>query len=180
MNSYVVFLRGVNVGGNATINMKELVSILENNRFYKVRSYINSGNIALQSDKSSQQLSGIIKKLILKHYNVSVEAIIKTKEELTGIISKSPFKKDENDYSKRLVAMLSGSINKSKESILLNDANIREAYYIDNDVIYIYYKDGAGKSKFSNNYIENKLKVSSTSRNWNTLLKMREIMDNHG
>jgi uncharacterized protein (DUF1697 family) len=179
MNTYVAFLRGVNVGGNAIINMKEFVSILENNQFDKVKSYINSGNIAFQSSKSSKQLSGTIKKLILEQYGVSIELIIKTKEDLTSIISKSPYKKDESDYSKRLVAMLSEPINKSKESILLNDDKIKEAYYVDNDLIYIYYKDGVGKSKFSNSYIENKLKISSTSRNWNTLLKMREIMDNN-
>jgi uncharacterized protein (DUF1697 family) len=179
MNTYAVFLRGVNVGGNTNISMKEFVSILENNNFYNVKSYINSGNIIFQYNNNSQRLHEIIKNLILKHYGFSVELIVKTKKEISDIIHNSPYKKDENDYSKRLVAMLSETIDKSKKSILLNDANIKEIYYLDKNLIYIYYQNGVGKSKFSNNYIENKLNVISTSRNWNTLLNILEIMNNN-
>jgi uncharacterized protein (DUF1697 family) len=178
MNTYVVFLRGVNVGGNTIIKMKEFVPVLENNKFYKVKSYINSGNVTFQCDCNSQRLNEIIKNLILKQYGFSVELIVKTKKEITDIIHNSPYKKDENDNSKRLVAMLSETIDKSKKSILLNDANIKEIYYPDNNLIYIYYQNGVGKSKFSNSYIENRLNVISTSRNWNTLLKILEIMNN--
>jgi uncharacterized protein (DUF1697 family) len=179
MNTYAVFLRGVNVGGNTIINMKELISILEKNKFYKVKSYINSGNITFQSDRNTQELNEIIKKLIQKNSGFPVDMIVKTEKELSEIINKCPYKVDESDNSKRLVAMLSGTIAKSEESILLNDEKIKESFYIHKNLIYIYYHDGAGKSKFTNSYIEKKLGVISTSRNWNTLLKILEIMNSY-
>lgn len=179
MNTYTVFLRGVNVGGNSIINIKEFVSILENNNYSKVKSYINSGNITFQSKNTSSTISNNIRELIITNFNIPVEIIVKTKRELDEIINNCPYKKDENDFSKRLVAMLTTKITKVQELALLNK-NINEPFYIIKDRIYIYYNDGVGKSKFTNNYIENTIKGVSTSRNWNTLLKMIEIMNNYG
>jgi len=180
MKTYAAFLRGINVGGNTLINMKELVSLFEKNQFSNVHSHINSGNIVFQSNENSNKLNELIKNLIINKYLIPVEVIIKTKDALRNIIENCPYKKDEDDLSKRLVAMLSESINKSKESLLKHDQSIIESYYIDHNLLYIYYINGVGKSKFSNNYIEKKLNVTSTSRNWNTLLKMLEIMNTYG
>ena len=179
MNTFAVFLRGVNVGGNAIINMKEFVLLQENNNYTGARSYINSGNITFQSKKTSSAVSKNIKKLIIENYSFPVEVIVKTKSELDEIINNSPYKDDESDFSKRVVALLSGDLSEGQESALLNNKNIIEPFYIVKDTIYIYYKNGAGRSKFTNNYIENTIKVVSTLRNWNTLLKMVEIMNTY-
>jgi len=40
--------------------------------------------------------------------------------------------------------------------------------------IYLYYPEGVGRSKLSNAVIENRLQISGTSRNWNTLTKLLE------
>jgi uncharacterized protein (DUF1697 family) len=45
------------------------------------------------------------------------------------------------------------------------------------DRIYLYCPGGYGKTKLSNNYFENKLKVEATTRNWKTLLKLNEIAE---
>ena len=47
-----------------------------------------------------------------------------------------------------------------------------EKYLIQNQVVYFSCPEGYGKTKFSNNFIENKLKVDATTRNLKTLLKL--------
>jgi uncharacterized protein (DUF1697 family) len=72
--------------------------------------------------------------------------------------------------------MLSGKMDKNKPSIFRDDKNVTENFYLNDDVLYIYYANGAGKSKFTTSYIEKKLGIIATARNWNTLEKMLELM----
>ena len=49
MEKYIVFFRGINVGGNNLLPMKVLVPLLEEAGFEKVSSYIQSGNLIFKS-----------------------------------------------------------------------------------------------------------------------------------
>src|SRR3989304_3778200 len=101
----------------------------------------------------------------------------KTQKELDEIILNNPFNsKKENDKSKRIVVMLSVNVSEDQASQLKSDVRIVENYYHKDDLLYIYYHDGAGRSKFTTAYIDKKLKVTSTARNWNTMLKMSEMI----
>jgi uncharacterized protein (DUF1697 family) len=40
--------------------------------------------------------------------------------------------------------------------------------------VYLYYPNGVGRSKLTNAFLENKLDVAGTARNWNTLKKLVE------
>ena len=45
---FVALLRGINVGGNCTVNMKELKNYFEELGYKGVKTYINSGNVIFQ------------------------------------------------------------------------------------------------------------------------------------
>lgn len=47
---YVALLRGINVGGNNPVNMKELARVLAEAGYSDVRTYINSGNVVFSAD----------------------------------------------------------------------------------------------------------------------------------
>ncbi len=47
MNSFLLFLRGINVGGSKKILMKDLTDLLESLGFFNVKTYIQSGNVWL-------------------------------------------------------------------------------------------------------------------------------------
>jgi uncharacterized protein (DUF1697 family) len=48
MNTYIALLRGINVSGNNSLPMKELVALLEDIGAKSVRTYIQSGNAVFQ------------------------------------------------------------------------------------------------------------------------------------
>jgi uncharacterized protein (DUF1697 family) len=54
-----------------------------------------------------------------------------------------------------------------------------EKYFIDGTIIYSVYPNDAGKTKMMNNFFDNKLKVSATSRNWNTVHELFSIASNN-
>ena len=180
MEEYVVFLRGVNVGGNNQVKMSDLKSGLLDGQFKDVKTYLNSGNIILSSMCSKNEVIDSIKEVVKSKFIIEIDMIIKNKTEIDHIMKSDPFSDTENDNSKRMVVMLSESVDEAKVSQFKEDNRIGENFYHCEDVLYIYYHNGAGRSKFTNNYIEKKLSVISTARNWNTMMKINEMMNENG
>lgn len=52
---YIALLRGINVGGNNRVPMKELKKCFEDLGFSNVLTYINSGNVIFETNKSSKK-----------------------------------------------------------------------------------------------------------------------------
>ena len=67
MKTYIALFRGINVGGNNVLPMKELVARLESIGAQNVKTYIQSGNAVFQSQETnalllSNKISASIKK----------------------------------------------------------------------------------------------------------------------
>ena len=52
MDKYISILRGINVGGNRKILMKDLEVLFEKLVFLKVETFIQSGNVVFESEKT--------------------------------------------------------------------------------------------------------------------------------
>ena len=50
-----------------------------------------------------------------------------------------------------------------------------EFFKITDEVIYCFYPNGVGRAKWHGTFFEKKLKVSSTTRNYNTMKKLTEL-----
>jgi uncharacterized protein (DUF1697 family) len=175
LNKYAIFLRGVNVGGNATVKMDVLKSALTENKYRDVSTHINSGNLIVSSLNDKEMLNQNITEIITAYFGIIVEMIIKTKNELLDIIENDPFDPEkETENSKKAVVMLSEKVDNDKVLVFKESSKIEENFYFKDDLLYIYYHNGAGRSKFTNNFIGKKLKVTATARNWNTILKMAD------
>ena len=62
--TYIVLLRGINVSGKNKIPMADLRDLLNNLQFQNLQTYIQSGNIILESDKSKTAICEIIRYFI--------------------------------------------------------------------------------------------------------------------
>jgi len=176
MEKYILFLRGVNVGGNAIISMTALKAAMAENQLAGASTYINSGNVIVASEADKTALKEKVREIIQHHFGLSVEMIVKTKVELENIISHNPFDPvGETDNSRKVVMMLSESVAEAKTDVIRADSRIIERFYLFGDLLYAYYPNGAGQSKFTTSYVEKKLNVIATGRNWNTLLKISAL-----
>lgn len=176
MNQYVIFLRGVNVGGNATVKMDVLKKSLTQSGFKQIISYINSGNLWVSSELDKIAAKKTTAAVIQKQFGLTVEMILKTKEELNEIIQNDPFDiNDTLDLSKKIVMMLSKEVDQVKIANFESLVKGNERFKFLGDLLYVYYSEGMGRSRFTNNFVENKLQVVSTARNWNTIVKMNDL-----
>ncbi|UOX33761.1 DUF1697 domain-containing protein [Flavobacterium sediminilitoris] len=179
MITHLVLLRGINVSGHNMIKMDALKKALENIGFQNVRTYIQTGNVFIDTEEKNGGSVGFqIKQEIFKIFGHEVPVIVIGKSDLEACFNNNQFLKDkECDTKKLYVAFISkeladGAMNDLKMSQVKPD----EAQ-IDSSRIFIKYAVGAGKTKFDQKYIEKKLSVTATIRNWNTVTKLLEMYD---
>ena len=170
MKKYIILLRGINVSGKNKILMVDLRELLAILNFQNVQTYIQSGNIILESDLEKNVICNIIKKGIKDKFGFDVPVIVRTNVELKKVIENYPFS-IENE---KIVAF--SFLNKVSKETAIEVKNIGEdKYKIVNDVVYLFCPSGFGKTKLTNNIIEKKLNVIATTRNLRTTLKLLEL-----
>ena len=170
MKKYVILLRGINVSGKNILPMSDLRQILNDLDFQNVQTYIQSGNIILESELSQVLICERIKKAILDKFGYEIPVIGRTIEEWEKVIEQYPF----STANEKIVAFtFLDRIIESKE-IQINNKGADE-FKLNKDVVYVYCQNGFGKSKITNNVFEKKLQVNATTRNLRTALKLLEL-----
>lgn len=177
MKTHLALLRGINVSGHNMIKMDALKQALENIGFKNVQTYIQSGNVFVDSEEESPSAVGFqIKQEIFRTFGHEVPVVVVGKKDLETCFIRNPYLGEkEVDTKKLYVAFLSAAMR--SESI--NDLKISQfkpdEAAVDESRIYIKYSVGAGKTRLDQKYIEKKLNVTATIRNWNTVTKLLEL-----
>lgn len=170
MEKYIILLRGINVSGKNKILMADLRDLLNNLGFLNVQTYIQSGNIILESTLEKKEICNIIKNGIQEKFGFDVPVIIRTIQEWKKAIENYPFPTG----NEKIVAF--AFLNKVSKEIEIEIKNIGEdKYKIVNDIVYLYCPSGFGKTKLTNNIFEKKLNVVATTRNLRTTKKLLEL-----
>jgi len=179
MTTHLALLRGINVSGHNMIKMEALKTTLEAIGFQNVQTYIQSGNVFVDTDEENASKVGfIIKQEIFKVFGHEVPIVVVNKDDLAVCFKNNPYLKEKDVDTKKLyVAFVSMTL----KSDSINDLKISQfkpdEASIDGNKIYIKYNVGAGKTRFDQKYIEKKLNVTATIRNWNTVTQLLKIYE---
>lgn len=179
MYRHLALLRGINVSGHNMIKMDALKTLLENVGFQNVQTYIQSGNVFVDSeDKNPSSVGFIIKQEIFKTFGYEVPVVVIGKDDLEACFKNNDYLKETAaDIKKLYVAFISRELSDGA----LNDLKISQfkpdEARIDKSRIYIKYAVGAGKTRLDQKYIEKKLNVTATIRNWNTVTNLLSLFE---
>ena len=163
LKPYIVLLRGVMPTGKNKIPKMSVLQEILLSEFDNVRTYIQSGNIVLTSNKSPWEIANKVSELIKLHIGAELSSIVTTKEDYN--IGRIFFTLTNDTLSPELVDKI------SKEKFESEELRIVE------DKLYMYLPKDASRTKLNNNYLERKLKIVATTRNFNTLQKLLDIID---
>ncbi len=106
----------------------------------------------------------------------STTIIVRSLAELEKIYPQNPFlNQPEKDLKWVVILFLTGTPETTAWEELCKAYKGPEELYLRGQEIFIYYTNDIGHSKLTNAYIEKKLKVSGTGRNWNTFIKILEM-----
>lgn len=176
MKTYLALLRGINVSGQKKMPMAELRSLMENMELRNVQTYIQSGNVIFQSSEEDLKLlEQCIKNVILSHFGFEVPVLVKTGSALKLIMDECPFipMKRERSYFTLLHAVPEDkTVNELRKLHFPN-----EEFVISKHCVYFYSSDGYGRAKGNNNFFENKLNVTATTRNYKTVSKLLSLCE---
>ena len=174
MNTYIALLRGINVSGHKKILMAALRVLFEKLGFENVRTYIQSGNVIFQTkEENLSNIEDRIKDQILKQYDFEVPILIKTRKELQSIVNNCPFAQEKMEKSHFTLLFTPPIKELIHETNKVNYPN--EEFSITNNCIYFYCSTGYARVKCNGNFFEKKLKVTFTSRNYRTMMKLIEL-----
>ena len=141
--------------------------------FKNIVTYIQSGNIAFDhAETDGVVLAAKIEAKLLKSLGYEVKTFLRTGPELEGVISNNPFKDHEEDMALH-VSFLSGVPAAEAVEQMQELQTEWEQFRFSGMEVYILVRKGAyGETKFSNTFLEKKLKLAATTRNWATVNKM--------
>ncbi|MEO8515092.1 MAG: DUF1697 domain-containing protein [Flavobacterium sp.] len=178
MKTHLALLRGINVSGHNMIKMEALKTALEAIGFQNVQTYIQSGNVFVDSEEENGPSVGFtIKQEIFKVFGHEVPIVIIGKEDLEKCFKNNPYLAGAEDIKKLYVAFISKELNSSSMSELKISQFKPDEASVDGSRIYIKYDIGAGKTRLDQKYIEKKLNVTATIRNWNTVTNLLSIYE---
>lgn len=175
--TYISILRGINVSGKNMLKMDALKKMCVDLQMENVQTYIQSGNIIFNYiQTNTTTITEWLQSNIVKHFGLEVPVITLTKDELENIVTSNPFTKDATSDPVFLhVSFLSEKPEKANIASLQQTISNNDKHIVINKAVYLYCPNGYGKSKLINNYLERKLKVICTTRNWKTTLTLLEM-----
>lgn len=172
----IALLRGINVGGHHIIKMADLKEMMSNLGFTEVNSYIQSGNILFNTaDQSNAAISEQVKKDIEARFGYKIPVIVLDTEKLLEASKNNPFLKTETDITRLHLSFLSNIPDTENATQLIGFDASPDAFSLYESFVYLNLDIKYHNTKLSNAFIEKKLGVESTTRNWKTVMKLVEL-----
>jgi len=157
--------------------MADLKALFSELNFSKITTYIQSGNVIFDTDGKAEDLalSKRLEKAINERFGFDVPVIIRTANELEQAINQNPFFKGDPDLAHLHLTLLNEEPTPENQLQLQTYNYEPDKFVLDGKDVFIYCAGKYHESKLTNNFFEKKLKVSATTRNWKTVLKLVEI-----
>lgn len=180
MKPYVIFLRGINVGGKNKVSMAVLKECLHNMGFSNVRSYIASGNILLESDKPAATIKTDIEQILPQRFKLDSELIkvlVLSHHQLKTVVDKRPkgFGDQPDKYHSDVIFLMDIDVNEALK--VFNPREGVDTIWPGDGVIYSQ-RLSAERSKSRLSKIVGTVPYQSmTIRNRNTVTKLLQILD---
>lgn len=176
MIRYVAFLRGINVSGQKLIKMEELRTHFQMPGIENITTYIQSGNVLFETEETNEALlRNKIEQQLQQKLGYKVTAVLRMFHEIGKVIRNNPFDSIKTEEKSKLyVTFLSEVPSYDVRGSLGVYSNDAEYARVVNREVYIF-SNNYGKTCFSNTFIEKKLGVAATTRNWATVNKITEL-----
>ncbi len=176
MPRYVALLRSVNVAGHGRIAMHDLRASFERLEYSGVATYIQTGNVLFSTgSKSETGIAAAIEQRLAEDFGDSPAVILRSVPELLRVGTTSPYAKAGADPARHHVTFLATAPGKAALAALALPPSGRDELVVDGREVYVHTPDGYAETKLTGTFLERRLGVVSTTRNWNTVTKLCEL-----
>lgn len=173
MNTYAVFLRGINVSG-INIKMADLKSALRAYPFSDVKTLLASGNVVLRSDLSIKDVKAQFEKCLRESFGYDAWVVVLTSSRVAELVDACPYPADDKATHSYITltsdeAMLD-ELFESGEAL----GGVEQVRLGPEASAWLAPAGGTLESPFSKLSAKPRYKASTTTRNLRTLIKVRD------
>jgi uncharacterized protein (DUF1697 family) len=174
--TYIALLRGINVGGRNPVPMAALREACETLGWENVRTYIQSGNVLFSSNLPAVRLENDLEAAIVKRFGLTIAVVVRSAQQWESLADANPFvAAAESQPNLVMLGLSKAKPKRDAEAELQKRAGEGEAIAVRAGAIWIYFGNGAGRSKITPSVLDRAAGSPVTMRNWRTVLKIREM-----
>ncbi len=156
--------------------MPDLRAALSDAGCANVRTYVQSGNVVLDSDLSAVKLAAAIGDLLAADFGLKIQLVTRTRDELAKVIAANPLAEAVNDPKRYQISFLSEPLAEETVARLSSLAAPPERLVVAGREVFAWHPEGVARSKLSN-ALAGRLGVVATARNWTTVNAILELAD---
>lgn len=179
MKRYIALLRGINIGGNNKIAMKDLQIVFEELGYENVKTFINSGNIAFSCNtKSESMIEKAINESIFNKFGLNISVFVIKQEYLCSLLNSAPswWGNDDKAIYNNLVFVLHGADAKEiAEKVGEPTKDIDQIFIKDNVIFWSFDRKMYQKSNWWKKTSSAGISKYLTIRSSNTVKKITKL-----
>jgi uncharacterized protein (DUF1697 family) len=166
---YVALLRGINIGPRNRIAMPALREALEAAGFDDVKTYLQSGNVVLESSAKPDAVRRQVEQLISETFGLEIAVVVRTRAQLAAVVKRNALGKVATEPKRYQVAFLSAKLPAQVVRELEEAAAPDERVVVAGREVYAWHPQTIARSKLWSKLAGKTLGVTATSRNWTTV-----------
>ncbi len=179
MTTCVALLKGINVGGRHSVPMAELRGLLESLGYTSPDTYIQSGNAVFEASAGStgddnavaQRVGDTMAVALAERFGFAIPVVVRTAAQLADVLARVPTP-PTRDPKQVHVLFLGGRPTAAEWGRIDIARADGDPVMFGVDELFVDYRNGAGRSRFTGDYIERMLGVTVTARNLNTVVEL--------
>jgi uncharacterized protein (DUF1697 family) len=177
VGTFVAMLRSINVGGRNRVAMADLRELVTSLGFGDVVTYVQSGNLVFSGVGSPTVAARAIEDRITADLGLTVPVMVRSKRQLRVVLDGNPFSDLDVDPKTIHVTFLAGRPDPQglRELDTLTGQFGDDQFKVTGEDVFLYCPGGYGETKLSNAYLERRLGVSATTRNWRTVTTLADM-----
>lgn len=180
MTSYLLLLRGINVGGKNIVSMAELRKLLEGLGYAGVSTYIASGNALLQSGKTAGEIKAKVEAVLPRTFKLDsklIKVLVLTRKQLQAVIDNKPPRFGEQPGKYHSDAIFLMEIKENQAMQAMNPREGVDKVWPGNGVIYSQRLSAQRTKSRLNAIMASPLYKSMTIRSWSTTMKLLDMIN---
>jgi uncharacterized protein (DUF1697 family) len=178
MPRYVALLRGVNIGPKKRIAMADLRALVEDLGHGAAKTLVNSGNVVftVNRKKANATLAREIEVALREKHGLDVGVVVRSGAEMAKIVASNPFPEAAATPKLLHVSFLDRVPNGEKVAALQEVERGEDDFRMIGTEVYLSVPNGLSGAVFNVNGLDKALGVVATSRNWNTVTKLADMV----
>jgi uncharacterized protein (DUF1697 family) len=175
--THLALLRGINVGGKASLPMRELTAIFAALGARSVRTYIQSGNVLFDAPDPASLVLAVTSEIAAR-FGYPGRIVLRSATELRDAFAHNPFVGSGSAAPESLhVYFLADRPSPAAVQALDPKRSPGDTFVVREREIFLHLPSGMARTRLTNAYFDAQLKTVSTARNWKTVGKLVEMLD---